>query len=160
MKVPTFIFLFSFLAVNSFATFTSRKLSVRVSCVFSKATWLKRFCDIFALSQDFIRLPVENERSPEALVAGLTWIRQIYFTSLIILVWAESTFLIAFKQSEKHCSFSPSIMKISSCGIRYSIPSFSVIELHGSAAKQNKAVKQNHKQNKCSFSKLFVFKFL
>ena len=75
MKVLKFLFLFSFLAVNSFATSTSRKLLVRVLWVFSKATWLKRFCEIFALSQDFICLAVENERSPKALVAGLTWIR-------------------------------------------------------------------------------------
>ena len=43
--------------------------------MFSKATWLKRFCEIFALSQDFLFLAVENERSPKALVAGWTWIR-------------------------------------------------------------------------------------
>ena len=75
MKVLKFLFLFSFLAVKSFATSTSRKLSVRVLWMFSKATWLKRFCEIFALSQDFLFLAVENERSPKALVAGWTWIR-------------------------------------------------------------------------------------
>ena len=73
----------------------------------------------------------------QTLVARLTWIRtQICIISLIILVSAESTFLITFKMSEKYCSFSLSIkiLKTSGSRIRYSI----LMSLNDMGPRQNK----------------------
>ena len=126
VKKYQFLFLFSFLSINSFATSTSHKLPLRVLWVLSKATWLKRFCNIFALRQDFIHLAAENGRSPEQLLRG--WHESEHrsvspSTSLIIHVLAKPIFLIAFKVFEKHSTFFSSIkiMKISWCGMKYSI---------------------------------------
>ena len=108
---------------KTFAKSTIRKLSVRFLCVLSIARWVNLFCDIFALSQVFIRRAVENDRSPVALVAGLTnRSLQVVITSLIIGLVLWSRFFTASKMSRKHSSFLSFIiiLKISSCGTRNS----------------------------------------
>lgn len=45
--------------------------------VFSNNTWLKHLNSLFALSQDFFLLVVENERSQKVLVKRLTLIRHL-----------------------------------------------------------------------------------
>ena len=85
LKVPKLRFLFSFLPANSLATASTEILSVFCLCVLSIVRFEKRSCDIVECSQVFNRLAAENDLLPEALLAGLTRIRQLILTNLKFL---------------------------------------------------------------------------
>ena len=63
----------NFRDTNEFATETKQSLSNVSLCVFKIARWLKRACNILDRSHVLIRLAVEKDLSPVALIAGLTW---------------------------------------------------------------------------------------
>ena len=74
VNLPTFLSWFSFRDTNEFATETKQSLSNLSLYVFKIERWLKRACSILDRSHVLIRLAVEKDLSPVALVAGLTWI--------------------------------------------------------------------------------------
>ena len=71
INLPKFLSRFSFRDTNEFATETKHSLLNLSLCVFKIARWLKRACNILDQSHVLIRLAVEKDLSPVALVAGL-----------------------------------------------------------------------------------------
>ena len=72
VNLPTFLSRFSFRDTNEFATETIQSLSNLSLLVFKIARWLKRACNMLDRSHVLIRLAIEKDLSPIALVAGLT----------------------------------------------------------------------------------------
>lgn len=100
---PIFLLRLSFKDTNAFAIDTREILSSLSLWVFNIDKWLKRPWVIWDQSQVFTLLAVEKERSPLALVAGLTWINlQIVITRSMSCRTSTFSDYMALKMSSKH----------------------------------------------------------